>query len=134
MAITIPVANDNAINGFINVIAAAERGRNARSALAGAVERCYTLAVRKAGGIAQNGVTESMVNEHVDRISTAVFGEEVRDALRTGLLLCYSARGVSPVPQSETAYLKQLIDAQTGEDLKNAIMLTIATCCQDVNV
>ena len=130
MAISNVTSSDSILNAYLGIIRSAYTGRDARSAMADAVNRCYVCAVQKAGG-AKNGVTRSVINVHIDRIRNAVFGEEVRDALKTGLTLCYSARDKS-VPSAETTYFNNLITAQTGEDLKNGILNSIAKCCRDV--
>ena len=130
MAIDSVTTPDSLVNSYIGIIRSAEFGRDARSAMANSVDRCYTIAVIRAGG-PKNGVTRDKIDEHIERIRTAVYGEEVRDALRTGIVLCYSARGID---QTNTIinYLANLIDAQRSEDLKNAILRSIAQCCQDV--
>lgn len=131
MAIYTGNSNDTVLNSYLAAIRSAEYGKDARSGMAASVERCYELAVQRAGG-AKNGVTKAKIQVHTTRIRNAVFGEEVRDALKMGLQLVYSARGVSPSSIANTE-LTALIDAQTGEDLKNGILKTIVRCCQEVN-
>ena len=130
MAVSTMKSGDSLLNAHLGIIRSADSGRDARAAMADSLDRCYVRAITKAGG-AKNGVTRSVINVHIDRIRTAVFGEEVRDALKTGLTLCYSARGIS-MTSDETTYLNNLINAQTGEALKNGIINSIAKCCKDV--
>lgn len=121
--------NDRTLNSYLSSIRGAEYGKNARSAMANAVQRCYELAKIKVG---QTLVPQSSITEHTNRIKNAVYGEEVRDALKMGLALCYQARDIS-VTGTENTYFTNLIDAQTGEDLKNSILRCIVKCCQDVS-
>lgn len=130
MAISTATSSDSLLNAHLGIIRSADTGRDARSAMANALDRCYVRAVQKAGW-ARNGVTRAVIDVHINRIRNAVFGEEVRDALKTGLTLCYSARGIS-MSSTETTNLTNLINAQTGEDLKNGILNSIVRCCQDV--
>ena len=131
MAIYSGNTNDSTINAYLSAIRSAEYGKDARSPMALAIMRCYSLAIVKAGG-PQNGVTNAAVTEHANRVRNAVFGEEVRDALKMGLQLCYSARGVTPSSSANTIF-NNLIGAQTGEDLKNGILMSIVRCVQEVN-
>ena len=131
MAIYNGTTNDTVLNSYLAAIRSAEYGKDARSGMAASVERCYQLAVIKAGG-ARNGITSAHIAEHSALIRSAVFGEEVRDALKMGLQLVYSARGVSPSSTANSIF-DQLIYAQTGEDLKNNILMSIVRCCQEVN-
>lgn len=128
MAIYTGDSSDSVLNSYLGVIRSAEYGKDARSAMANSVQRCYELAKIKSGSAT---VSQSLITEHTNRIKNAVFGEEVRDALKTGLTLCYDARGIS-VPSTETTYFNNLINAQIGEDLKNGILLSIVKCCNDV--
>ena len=121
--------SDDVLNGYLGIIRLAECGKDARSAMANSVQRCYELAKIKVGGAL---VPQSSISEHTNRILNAYFGEEVRDALKTGLQLCFIARAVSPSSSMNTI-LTNLIDAQTGEDLKNQILMSIVRCCQEVN-
>lgn len=121
--------SDDVLNGYLGIIRLAECGKDARSAMANSVQRCYELAKIKVGGAL---VPQSSISEHTNRILNAYFGEEVRDALKTGLQLCFTARAVSPSSSMNTI-LTNLIDAQTGEDLKNQILMSIVRCCQEVN-
>ena len=130
MAVYNGTSSDSLLNNHLSIIRTADYGSQARASIANAVDRCYTLAVIKAG-YARNGVTRAVINEHINRIRNAVFGEEVRDALKTGLTLCYSARGIS-LSSAEQTYLTNLINAQIGEDLKNYILRSFVQCCQDV--
>lgn len=131
MAIVNVSTSDSKVNSYLLSIRMAHYGSEMRSALANAISRCYTLAVAKVGGSPRNGVTMAVMNEHLNRIRSALYGEEVRDAIRTAIQLCYSARGI-PVSSQETSFLTAMINAQFGEDLKNAILHSIARCCQDV--
>lgn len=121
--------SDDFLNGCLGLIRTAEYGKDARAGMANSVQRCYELAKIKVGA---TNVSQAAITEHTNRIRNAYFGEEVRDALRTGLLLCFTARAVSP-SSTMTSYLTKLIDAQTGEDLKNYILMSIVRCCQEVN-
>lgn len=121
--------SDDVLNGYLGIIRLAECGKDARSAMANSVQRCYELAKIKVGGAL---VPQSSISEHTNRILNAYFGEEVRDALKMGLQLCFTARAVSPSSSMNTI-LTNLIDAQTGEDLKNQILMSIVRCCQEVN-
>ena len=122
--------SDSILNGYLAGIRSAEYGKEARSSMAGALDRCYQLAVIKAGG-AKNGVTSAAIAVHTARIKNAVYGEEVRDALKMGLQLVFSARGIS-VSSTMSSILTGMIDAQTGEDLKNYILRSIVRCYQEV--
>ena len=130
MAISNITSPDSVLNVYLGIIRSANTGKDARSAISSAVDRCYVCAVQKAGG-AKNGITKSVINVHISRINNAVFGEEVRDALMTALTLCYSARDIS-IPNTENTYFNNLMKAQTGEELKNGILNSIAKCCRDV--
>ena len=130
MAYVNVTTSDSILNGYLAALKSAEFGSEARPLLANAVERCYYLAVLKAGS-AKNGVTRSVIDVHINRIKNAVYGEEVRDALKTGLTLCYSARGIS-LSSTENGYLTAMINAQLAEDLMNGFLRSIARCCQDV--
>lgn len=122
-------ANDEKVNQYLATIRQAEQGKGARSAMANAVQRCYELAKIRVGTVP---VSQSTITEHTDRIRNAYFGEEVRDALKTGLYLCYTTRGISHSTSADLAFSK-LTDAQTGEDLKNGILMSICKCCLEVN-
>lgn len=128
MAIYTGQTSDTIINGCLVTIRSAEYGKDARSAMANSVQRCYELAKLRAGSVS---VPQSSITEHTLRIRNAVFGEEVRDALKTGLELCYEACGIN-VSSAESTYFNNLINAQTGEDLKNEILRCIVKCCQDI--
>lgn len=130
MSIVSVTVSDSRLNNYIKTIRYAEYGKDMRSPLSNSVERLYAIVLTKPG-TPKNGVTKDIINVHVNRIRTAVFGEEVRDALITGIELCYSARGISQ-SSSIVAYLNSLRNAQKAEDLKNAIIQSIARCCQDV--
>lgn len=131
MAIYSTPTGDNVLDSYMSSIVSARYGKDARASMAMAVMRCYSVAIVKAGG-PQNGVTSAMVTVHADRIRNAVFGEEVRDALKMGLQLCCSARGKTPSTAMNNAFTR-LIDAQTGEELKNGILESIAICYREVN-
>lgn len=131
MAIYSTPVNDGTLENYMTAIRTAEYGKDARSPMAQALMRCYNLAIVKAGG-PQNGVTTNAVNTHANRIRNAVFGEEVRDALKMGLQLVYSARGITPSSSANNVFTR-LIEAQTGEELKNGILESIAVCCREVN-
>ena len=131
MAIYTGTTGDNVLDSYLSAIRSAEYGKDARSPMAASVIRCYDLAIIKAGG-PKNGVTLASIQVHTNRIQNAVFGEEVRDALKMGLQLVYSARGVSPSATANSIF-NNLIYAQTGEDLKNGILQSIVRCCQEVN-
>lgn len=130
MAIVNISTQDPLLNQYLTSITAGEYGRDIRSPLASAVERCYDLAVMRAGGVI-NGVFFTDIKEHSDRIRTAAFGEEVRDALKTGLILSFTARGINPSTEMNNLFVS-LMDAQTGEDLKNNILLCVGRCGQEV--
>ena len=121
---------DALLNNCLGIIRAAANGRDARAGIASAVDRCYSLAVARAGS-PKNGITRSVINVHINRIRNAVFGEEVRDALRTALRQCYSARGIS-VSSAANSSMNAMIEAQTGPALKETILESIARCGQDV--
>ena len=121
--------SDDVLNGYLGIIRLAECGKDARSAMANSVQRCYELAKIKVGGAL---VPQSSISEHTNRILSAYFGEEVRDALKTGLQLCYTARNITPSATANSLF-NQLIEAQTGEGLKNGILMCIVRCCQEVN-
>lgn len=122
--------SDSILNGYLASLKSSRFGDQARSPLANSLDRCYTLAILKAGS-PRGGVTRAVINEHINRIRNAVYGEEVRDALKTGLTLCYSARGIS-LSGTENTYLTNMINAQLGEDLMNSFLRVIARCCQDI--
>lgn len=128
MAIYTGNSSDSVLNSYLDAIRSAEYGKEARSAMANSVQRCYELAKNRSGSEA---VPQSSITEHTNRIKKAVFGEEVRDALKMGLTLCYAARGIS-VTSTETTYFNNLINAQTGEALKNGILRSIVKCCNDI--
>lgn len=130
MAIVNVSTTDSYVNSYLAVIRGAEYGREVRSSIASAVDRCYRLALLKAGK-AYNTTTAAVINEHLNRIRNAVFGEEVRDAIRTGIEKCYTARNKA-ISTAENNYLTSLIEAQTAEDLLNAILRSIALCCTEV--
>lgn len=130
MSVPHVTSSDARLNGYLDVIYVAEYGKNARSAMAHAIDRCYRIVLTKVG-TPRNGVTQAAIDIHKNRVLNAVFGEEVRDALRAGLTLCYSARGIS-VTSAENTNFTNLINAQTGEDLKTAILNSIERCCRDV--
>lgn len=121
---------DSLLNNCLSQISAAANGRDARSGIVSAIDRCYSLAVIRAGS-PKNGITRSVINVHLNRIRNAVFGEEVRDAIRTALRQCYSARGIS-VSSAANSAMNAMIEAQTGPDLKATILESIARCGQDV--
>lgn len=121
--------SDSIVNGCLTMILSARFGRDARAPMSNAVDRCYNIAIQKSG--VTHGVTRAKMNEHLNRIENAVFGEEVRDALKTALTMCYTARGES-MSSAESGYLTDLIQAQTAEDFKNAILKSISKCCRDV--
>ena len=131
MSISTVTTNDDIVNYNLSLIRTAKNGRDARQAIANSVDRCYYWAIRRAGTTGSNRVPQSKIDEHNNRIKTAIYGEEVRDALKTCIQLCYQARGKS-VPNAENTNLTNLINVQIGEDLKNAILNSIARCCQDV--
>lgn len=122
-------SNDDVLNTYLAVIRIAESGKDARASMANSVQRCYELAKIKAGA---TSVSQAAITEHTNRIKNAYFGEEVRDALKMGLQLCYTARGITPSTTASTLF-NNLIDAQTGEALKNGILQCIVRCCQEVN-
>lgn len=128
MAIYNGKTSDSVLNGYLSSIRGAEYGSDARAPMANSVQRCYELAKLKVG---QTLVPQTSITTHTNRIRNAVFGEEVRDALKMGLALCYQARNIA-VTSAETTYFNNLISAQTGEDLKNGILRCIVKCCQDV--
>lgn len=130
MSIYNGTSSDSLLNGYLSSIWSAETGKDARASMAGALERLYTIVLIKVGS-PRNGITKADILEHVDRIRNAVFGEEVRDAFKTGIQLCYSARGIT-MSSNEQSFLDSLIESQLGEDLKNAILKSIVQCCQDV--
>lgn len=130
MAISNVTSSDSLLNAHLGIIRTSDTGSEARKAIADSVDRCYARAIQRAGW-AHNNVTRAVIDVHINRIRNAIFGEEVRDALRTGLSLCYSARGIS-MSSAENTNLDNLINAQTGEDLKNGILESIARCCRDV--
>lgn len=123
-------SSDGVLNGYLSMIRGAEYGRDARSPIAMAVQRCYEIANERISS--QHNVPQSAITEHTNRIRNAVFGEEVRDALKMGLQVVYAAAGVS-IPNIENNYFNEMIDARTGEDLKNGILHSIIRCCQDVS-
>lgn len=129
MSIYTGKSNDDVLNTFLAVIRIAESGKDARAPIANSVQRCYELAKIRVGA---TNVSQAAITEHTNRIRNAYFGDEVRDALKTGLQLCFTARAVSPSSSMNTI-LTNLIDAQTGEDLKNQILMSIVRCCQEVN-
>ena len=130
MAIYNGTTSDPVLNGYLAGIRFGRYGKDVRSDIAMSAERCYQLAITRVGGT-KYGVTSAHIAEHTSRIRTAVFGEEVRDAIKTVLTLCYTARGKS-VPSAENTIFTNMINAQTGEDLKNGILMAIVKCCQDV--
>ena len=130
MAITTDKSTDSELNRYLDIFRRVEFGRDARSTLVSAVNRCYVLAVKRAG-YPRNGVTQSVINVHLMRIDSAVFGEEVRDAIATGLELCYSARGIS-VNNTARQGFAAIRNCQLAEDLKNNILLALMRCCKDV--
>ncbi len=131
MAIDTQMTGDGTLDACLSMIRAAEYGKDARVPVAQAVTRCYELAVIRAGG-PQNGVTSAAVNVHANRIRNAYFGEEVRDAIVAGLRLCYEARGASPSASASNIF-SRLIEAQTGEDLKNGILRSVVFCGREVS-
>lgn len=130
MSIYSGASSDSILNMYIDGIRSAEFGKDARTSMANAIDRLYSIVLAKLGS-PRNGVTRDVINEHINRIRNAVFGEEVRDAFRTAIQLCYSARGIS-VSGAEQSILNNLINSQLSEDLKNAILQSIVRCCQDV--
>lgn len=130
MAIVDVSTSDSYVNSYLAAIRRVEYGREARAPIASALDRCYRLALMKAGKT-YNTTTAAIINEHLNRIRTAIFGEEVRDAIRTGIEKCYAARNKS-ISTAENNYLTSLIEAQTAEDLLNAILRSIALCCTEV--
>lgn len=130
MAIYDGKTGDKLLDSNLSAIVSAQNGKEARSPMASAIERCYDVAVVKAGG-AQNNVTKAKVVVHSNRVRNAIYGEEVRDALKMGLQLVFSARGKSP-SATATSIFNSLIAAQTGEDLKNNILKSIVRCYQEV--
>lgn len=129
MSVYTGTTNDDVLNAQLAVIRQAENGKDARAAMAVSVQRCYELAKIRTGMVL---VSQASITEHTNRIRNAYFGEEVRDALKMGLQLCYTARNVAP-SSTANAIFTQLIDAQTGEALKNGILMSIVRCCQEVN-
>lgn len=130
MAIVSVATSDSIINGYLGAIVSAKTGKDARPSIANAVDRLYTIVLIKIGS-PRNGITREVINEHVNRIRNAVFGEEVRDAFVTAIQLCYSARGIS-LTSTEQMFLTNLMETQIGEELKNNFLRAIAGCCQDV--
>mgnify|MGYP007013873481 CR=1 FL=1 len=128
MAISPVSTGDSLLNGILDRIRAPEYGKDLRSPLVDAVNRCFTLAILRTGS-PRNGVTRDAINEHVARIRTAYYGEEVRDALKTVLILCHAA-GDLEVSSAENNFLNQMIEAQTGEDIRNGMLNSIAGCGQ----
>ena len=129
MAIYTGQTDDNTVNGSLFTIRNAEFGIDARSPMASAIRRCYELAKIKIGATL---IPQSSVDEQTNRVMNEIYGDNVRDAFRNGILLCYQARGRS-VPDVELDLLNNVIYAQTGEDLKNNILKSIVKCCQDVS-
>ena len=120
--------SDTVVNGYLYTIQAADFGRDCRSAIANSVLRCYELAKIRVGQVL---VPASSINAQVNIIRTSEYGEDVRTALRDGLNLCYQAANVS-VSSAARSWFNSLLEAQMGTDLKNAILNSIARCCQDV--
>ena len=129
MAIYTGQTDDNTINGHLSSIRTAEYGIEARAPMAAAIQRCYETAKVKAGA---TFVPQSSVTAQTNRVRNEVYGDNVRDAFRNGIMLCYQARG-SSLSNTETNLLNSLIYAQTGEDLKNNILKSIVQCYRDVS-
>ena len=130
MAIYTGMSSDPTLNGYLSLIRTAEYGSDARSAMANAVQRCYQLAVEAHGGNA-NGISQDTISAKNNRIMHAYYGDTVRDAFADGIRSCYIARGISFTVNA--GYIRnELINAQLGEELKNAIMKSIVQCCHDV--
>ena len=120
---------DAQLNGYLSTIAAAKYGKDARAAMANAIQRCYVVAKIRSGSAI---VSQSAITEHTDRIRNAVFGEEVRDAFQSGILLCYTERG-KPVSSPQNLFLSSFMMAKKGVDLKTYINSVLVRCYNDVS-
>lgn len=122
------------VDNCLKEIIAAKTGKEAREPIIGAITRCHYWAYMFNGGQPANGATEQkLAEDSLSRIGNAVFGEDVRDAIRTGIILCYSARN-KPIEKSPQglAMVNMLGVATTGEEFKNAVLEVISRCCLDV--
>lgn len=129
MAIYTGKTSDSTINGHLFTIRNAEFGIDARTPMASSIQRCYELAKIKAGA---TNVPQSTITTQTNRIKSEAYGDDVRDAFNNGILLCYQSRGID-VPSAQTGILNTVMQAQTGEDLKNGILRSIVKCYQDVS-
>lgn len=122
MSITPIKTYDPKLNSYISQFQRAEYGVDARGPLANALYRCYQLAI--------NGTPSGEVLTHINRIKNAVFGEEVRDALKMGLSLCYTVKGLS-VSSSENSIFQYMTECISGPDLLYYMIIAIQRCANE---